>query len=310
MGFQIGICRRKNKQYDRRTLECFESETEVLPTNRASAKTSAQKERIEPVRLNQAQPVQSGREDEKFLDTLKSCIKKAFLRSLPSTRNVTNTSLYFFSKTNRLRLFLLALTELDWFFMLIDCLVLAMYGRLLFWSFREVPWTAYDGFGIFCGIVVIVEILINIVAFGLLGHPQSYLVRNPFNFYKFLLAVAYFVRSMHFLQVVQCFRVFSVISRFEVFKSMYEKTKILKKSMVSLVLLVAIYLLMLFFFSVVCWVVFYRYMGRFCVDPAVGVESLREVRSSDQTIDLWRSCQSPADCRAGAVCLDIKVTDR
>ena len=88
---------------------------------------------------------------------------------------------------------------------------------------------------------------------------------------------------------------------------MYEKTKILKKSVVSLVLLVAIYLLMLFFFSVICWVVFYRYMGRFCIDPAVGVEALREVLTVEQTIDGWTSCRSASDCRVGTDCVDIKV---
>lgn len=281
MGFQIGICRRKNNRYDRRTLENFESEREVLGASHVTAHFRVQKERIESLRVNQTTVAQTGKEDEKLVDSIKYCLKKTFLRNLPSTKNVTDTSLYFFPKDNRLRVFMLALTQLEWFFMVVDCFVLAMYGRLLYWSFFETRWIAYDGFGIFCGIVVLLEILVNIIAFGLVGHTQSYLLRNPFNVYKFLLAVLYFVESMHFLQVVQCFRVFSVISRFAVFKSMYEKTKILKKSVVSLVLLVAIYLLMLFFFSVICWVMFYRYMGRFCLDPAVGIESLREVRSPE-----------------------------
>ena len=309
MGFQIGICRRRNKRYDRRKMESFESANEILEANRVNAQFKAQKEKIETIRLNQTATVQAGKEDEKLIDTIKMIVKKFCQKNLPNTKNVTNTSLYFFSKTNRLRLFMLSLTQLESFFMVIDCLVLAMYSRLLYWSFRESKWIPYDGFGIFCGIVILAEILVNIVAYGLVGHTQSYLLKNPFNLYKFLLAVLYFVDSMHFLQVVQCFRVFSVMSRFAVFRSMYEKTNILKKSMVSLVLLVAIYLLMLFFFSVICWVMFYRYMGKFCIDPAVGIEALRKVQSSHQPIDLWKNCQSAADCGAGMVCIDIKVRD-
>ena len=276
MGFQIGIFRRKNKHFDSRGLEEIDKDNTVLiePTTEAQGELSISKP--ETAKSAQTNIGSTFKEAAKFAYQAGQAVRRLILASSSQTNSLTVNSLYLFSRKNKFRLLMIGLSGSKLYSGLVDLLVLSMNFRLLYWNFREEQWVRYDAFGIICGFGLLVETLVFSIAYGFIGHPRSYLMRNPFNIFKAILMVVYFWPRVFFFQVVQVFRIVSVLGKIKDFKPVRDKTMIIRKSMVSLALFVLLYLALLFLFSVFSWAMFYKSMGKYCLQSgSTKIEGVR-----------------------------------
>lgn len=183
----------------------------------------------------------------------------------PEANNLDDLSLYYFTKENRFRVVLirafLSATFKNW----LDAFFLSFYVRLtVLCILNRIP-HSLDGFDYLVGTAALLTVLCKIVAFGFIGHSDSFLLRHPFNFFEMGLAIVFFIPGLYYLQVFQSFRLFTIINRLSFLRFMAQKSKIIKRSMFSLTTFVLIYLLLVFISSVVSQSFFPRSMNKYCV---------------------------------------------
>lgn len=179
---------------------------------------------------------------------------------------LAKSTLYIFQVNWQIRILSINLCRSRVYCSLLDLVILAFYIRMTIFHFQEKIPPKYDAFGIAVGCLMFIDFLLHSVAYGLIGHRNSFLLRSPFNWIIFLLTFCYFVPSLHFLQVLQCFRIFNLIDQCSLTQSFAKKTKIIKLSLVSLTLFAAVYMLLVFLFSLFSWLMFYDTMSKYCIE--------------------------------------------
>lgn len=194
-------------------------------------------------------------------------------------------TLYIFRHDWQIRIFCLNLCRSWGFPLFFNLLILSFYTRMTANHFLNRFDPQYDIFGIVIGVCLFLNLTIKLIAYGLIGHRNSYLLRSPFNFVNLMLTCSFFSRSMYFFQVLQCFRIYGLIDKFSLTQSFAAKTKIIKKSLLSLSLFAALYLLMIFLFTLFSWLVFYDSMSKYCL-PGVSTDTSTIVGSNDLVAEL------------------------
>lgn len=174
-------------------------------------------------------------------------------------------TLYIFRHDWQIRIFCLNVSRSYSYPLFFNLLMIAFYTRMTTYHFLNRFDPQYDAFGVIIGICLFFNLIIKLIAYGLIGHRNSYLLRSPFNCINFLLTCSFFSPSMYYFQVFQCFRIYSLIDKFSMTQSLSARTKIIRKSLLSLSLFAALYLLMIFLFTLFSWLVFYDKMSKYCL---------------------------------------------
>jgi hypothetical protein len=201
-----------------------------------------------------------------------------------SEEALSSSTLYLFRQTSKIRIFCINVCRSPLYSAAFKLFILAFYLRMTVYHFLEVGLPPYDSFSIIVGCSMYVHVAIQVVAFGLLGHRNSYLLRAPFNSFEFFLTLCFFMPEMYFLQVLQVFRLFSLLENLSFLSSFSAKSKIIRKSLLSLGIFAGIYLLLIFLFSLFSWLVYHSEMNKYCVDPSIS-DLLSRVVLSDPASD-------------------------
>ena len=298
MGYYINCCRKRSRHFDNRTAMHFEQAHIVLseqtllgiPMPRSHHKKDSIKS------AGGSSPTSFPKSS-----TLVESIEAWFTRMSKLKRDsgpYSTSSLYLFSINNRFRIFLINLCNSSIFNTLVDIAILNYNIRMLICCFQNTVVDQYDPTSISYGVVVLLNVLIRVIAFSLIGHQCSYILRDHFNVFEFGLAVVYFIQKLSFLQAFQLFRIIAILNRVKFLNVFARKTQIIKKSMLSLSIFVAIHLLLTFLFSLISYVAFHKEMSQYCVIADRGFN----ITNIDQIAGI---CLDDSDCGSGFACLDL-----
>lgn len=291
MGKVAAKLRGSKNLIDRRTGRDFEESDDVLVLfNLATQKFDARFSRIKNQSKRKGSYTSSlGREHSlrasKFRKWLHSLTHKITPPEIPE--ELSYRTLYLFKHDWQIRIFSINVCRSRFYPIVFDCFILAFYTRMTIFHFLNRYDPQYDIFGTLVGLSLFLDLIIHLIAFGLIGHRSSFLFRSSFNFVKIILALCFFLPSAYFLQVLQCFRIFSVINKFDFMQSFAAKTKIIRKSLLSLSMFAALYLLMIFLFSLFSWLVLYDSMSKYCL-PTADSDVIHSVTERDLVADLQR----------------------
>lgn len=190
-----------------------------------------------------------------------SCIDKA-----EPAEVLSSSTLYVFKQSSRFRIFCINVCRSGKYATLFRLIMLAFYIRLLVSHFQEAEISTNDTFSIIAGSCLYLNVSLQVVAYGFLGHRNSYLLRSPFNSIEFFLTICFFIPQMFFLQVLQLFRLFSLLENLRLISSFTSKSKIIRRSLLSLGTFAVLYLLLIFLFSLFSYLIYYSEMNKYCVD--------------------------------------------
>lgn len=182
--------------------------------------------------------------------------------------SLSSSTLYVFKQSSRIRIFCINACRSGKYKMTFRIIMLVFYARLTIANFNESEIGPNDPFSIIAGTCMFVNVALHLIAYGFLGHRNSYLLRAPFNFIEFFLTICFFIPEMFFLQVLQLFRLFSFLENLSLANSISSKSSIIRRSLLSLGIFAVIYLILIFLFSLFSYLVFYSEMSMYCVDPS------------------------------------------
>lgn len=237
---------------------------------------------------------------------VKGVFKKFLMvKGINDDSQFTNNSLFLFHRENKFRSLLINLAEnrayplFVHFSVLLHTLTrLAGYIKGSEDTFSE----TLSGGDIVVGTILILDMMIKAIAFGLLGHPKSYIRKDSMNIFEITLTIIFFFKSLFYLQSFQIFRIFAILSPFKTFKAFNHNNRLISRALMRLAMFEALYILMIFLFSMVSWLIFYDHMNVQCVARS---SLLTTPVTAPELSTLY--CQSHEDCvpLGDYLCLDI-----
>lgn len=225
-----------------------------------------------------------------------------FTRIKKGMGNLSVSTLYLFPLTNPFRLICLNVCMNKLYMTLLDILVLIYNMRMVYLCYHEIKESNIDHpYSIFTGCLLLIDIFIKTVAFGFIGHINSYLLRDHFSIFECALGIIFFIDGISYMQAFQLFRIVSIMTRPAFMKSFANKLHLIKKSLLSLGIFVAIYMVLLFLFTLLGYLMFHDYMSSYCVltDPSVPTVFTKA--------DVGRSCEIDQPCDPGFTCMRLTV---
>lgn len=203
---------------------------------------------------------------QSLLDLLKWL--KSFSSSIIKTdinKPLSSSTFYLFGTSSKIRIFCINICRSDSYMIAFRLVMLAFYAALTIAHFQETTMTPFDPISVVAGTVLYLHVGLQLIAYGLLGHRYSYLLRAPFNCFEFTLTISFFVPKLFFLQVLQLFRLFSLFEYLSYTRSFSSKTKIIRRSLLSLGIFAAIYILLIFLFSLLSYLIYFSEMNKYCL---------------------------------------------
>lgn len=252
------ICGLRKKRLEKRTPDGFDTNdifpplTSTLKDLRSASKYGQKTQREDkPETINEKKRSSTVEDEEQYLSEVPSMY--------------TPQSFYIFSYQSLLRRIAFKMVEGPNFNSLVDIVALVGTFKLLAYSFIGRTVTGEDLYDYIWGYLLVLDVSLRTIAFGLIADKNAFLFRDQFNIIYLILIFMFFSKGLYFLQVLHIFRIFPLLNRAKLLQSASEVLRIIRASLATLCVFVAFYLLLLLVFSLYSWILFSDSMGRFCL---------------------------------------------